>query len=55
MDMPASDWNLRRLQPKQLEPYHDFFSVMTYDLHGPWDGDVKQVGAVRADEHPQDR
>ena len=29
-----------------MEPYVDFFGLMTYDLHGPWDAQVKQIGKV---------
>ncbi|KAI1097516.1 glycosyl hydrolases family 18-domain-containing protein [Jackrogersella minutella] len=29
-----------------MQPYVDFFGLMTYDLHGPWDKDVKDVGSV---------
>ena len=29
-----------------MEPYVDFFGLMTYDLHGPWDAEVKQIGKV---------
>ncbi|KAI0118066.1 glycosyl hydrolases family 18-domain-containing protein [Hypoxylon sp. NC0597] len=27
-----------------MEPYVDFFGLMTYDLHGPWDASVKDIG-----------
>ncbi|KAF7558106.1 hypothetical protein G7Z17_g84 [Cylindrodendrum hubeiense] len=44
--IPTSYWYLRWFKPKEMEPYVDYFGVMTYDLHGPWDEDVKQIGRV---------
>lgn len=44
--LPSSYWYLRWFDPKAMEPYVDFFGVMTYDLHGPWDAKVKQIGKV---------
>jgi chitinase len=29
-----------------MQPYVDWFGVMTYDLHGPWDEKVVQIGKV---------
>jgi len=29
-----------------MEPILDFFNVMTYDLHGTWDRDVKSIGNI---------
>lgn len=29
-----------------MEPIIDFFNVMTYDLHGLWDRDVKSIGPI---------
>ncbi|PSR80523.1 glycosyl hydrolases family 18-domain-containing protein [Coniella lustricola] len=29
-----------------MEPYVDFFGLMTYDLHGPWDASVVDIGKV---------
>ncbi|KAJ4288855.1 hypothetical protein N0V88_007185 [Collariella sp. IMI 366227] len=46
MAIPASYWYLRWFKPKEMEPYVDWFGIMTYDLHGPWDKDVKQIGTV---------
>ncbi|KAM0205056.1 hypothetical protein ACHAPA_008626 [Fusarium lateritium] len=37
---------IRCVKPKQIEQYVDYMGIMTYDLYGPWDGDVKQVGHV---------
>ena len=44
--LPASYWYLRWFDPHAMEPYVDFFGLMTYDLHGPWDAEVKQIGKV---------
>ncbi|RWA12354.1 hypothetical protein EKO27_g2735 [Xylaria grammica] len=44
--IPTSYWYLRWFKPKQMEPYVDWFGVMTYDLHGPWDEAVRQIGRV---------
>lgn len=46
MAIPASYWYLRWFKPKEMEPYVDWFGIMTYDLHGPWDKGVKQIGTV---------
>ncbi|OTA65820.1 glycoside hydrolase family 18 protein, partial [Hypoxylon sp. EC38] len=42
--LPSSYWYLRWFDPKAMEPYVDFFGLMTYDLHGPWDASVKDIG-----------
>ena len=39
-------WYLRGFKPKAMEPYVDFFGFMAYDLHGPWDTDVKALGSI---------
>jgi chitinase len=44
----ASYWYLRGFDPKAMEPYVDWFGVMTYDLHGPWDKSVKHIGPIVA-------
>lgn len=33
--LPSSYWYLRWFDPKAMEPYVNFFGLMTYDLHGP--------------------
>jgi chitinase len=43
---PASYWYLRWYKPKEMQQYVDWFGVMTYDLHGPWDEKVVQIGKV---------
>jgi hypothetical protein len=44
--LPASYWYLRWFDPIAMQPYVDFFGLMTYDLHGPWDAEVKQIGQI---------
>ncbi|KAI6750545.1 hypothetical protein HG530_014826 [Fusarium avenaceum] len=44
--IPTSYWYLRWFKPKEIEQYVDYMGIMTYDLHGPWDEDIKQVGRV---------
>ncbi|MCJ1283616.1 hypothetical protein MMC26_002947 [Xylographa opegraphella] len=44
--LPSSYWYLRWFDPKAMEPFVDFFGLMTYDLHGPWDAEVKSIGQV---------
>lgn len=55
--LPSSYWYLRWFDPKAMEPYVNFFGLMTYDLHGPWDGEVKQIGkkGTRSDQYSRDR
>ncbi|KAI1749014.1 hypothetical protein F4782DRAFT_514853 [Xylaria castorea] len=44
--IPASYWYLRWFDPIAMEPYVDFFGLLSYDLHGPWDKAIKDVGPV---------
>lgn len=44
--IPSSYWYLRWFKPKEMEPYVDYFGLMSYDLHGSWDADVKNIGKV---------
>ncbi|PGH03305.1 chitinase [Blastomyces parvus] len=36
--LPASYWYLRGFDLKGMSEYVDWFNVMTYDIHGTWDG-----------------
>lgn len=38
-------WYLRGFKPVDIQPYVDFMGFMAYDLHGPWDTDVKALGS----------
>ncbi|UDD56387.1 hypothetical protein AFCA_003934 [Aspergillus flavus] len=42
--LPASYWYLQGFDIVNLEPYVDWFNVMTYDIHGLWDAHGKEVG-----------
>jgi chitinase len=37
-------WYFRGFRPAKIQRYLDFFGFMSYDLHGPWDTDVKALG-----------
>lgn len=41
---PASYWYLRHFKIGQMSNYLDFINVMTYDIHGTWDSDIKSLG-----------
>ncbi|KAK7962894.1 glycoside hydrolase superfamily [Apiospora aurea] len=38
-------WYLRGFKPKEMESSVNFLNFMAYDLHGPWDTDVKALGS----------
>jgi len=42
--LPASYWYLQNFDIKNMEPIVDWFNVMTYDLHGTWDGTNPYLG-----------
>jgi hypothetical protein len=42
--LPAQYEYLKAMNPKAIEAYVDWFSMLTYDLHGPWDADVPAFG-----------
>ncbi|KAI5249676.1 glycoside hydrolase [Aureobasidium subglaciale] len=42
--LPASYWYLRHFDVKGMEPYVDWFNVMTYDIHGVWDSENRFTG-----------
>ncbi|CAJ2504362.1 Uu.00g117560.m01.CDS01 [Anthostomella pinea] len=44
--IPASYWYLKWFDPVAMEPYVDFLGILSYDLHGPWDKTIKDVGPV---------
>ncbi|KAL4969965.1 glycoside hydrolase superfamily [Aspergillus stella-maris] len=41
---PASYWYLREFDIVHLEPHVDFLNIMTYDIHGVWDGPIESLG-----------
>ncbi|KAK0613259.1 chitinase [Immersiella caudata] len=43
--IPASYWYLRGFNLKDMEPWVDWFNIMTYDIHGTWDSTVKSIGS----------
>ncbi|KAJ4983451.1 hypothetical protein SVAN01_11059 [Stagonosporopsis vannaccii] len=44
--MPAQYEYLKHLDPKALESSVDFFNVLAYDLHGPWDAAIPGLGPL---------
>jgi hypothetical protein len=42
--LPAQYEYLKVMNPKAIEAYVDWFNMLTYDLHGPWDADVPAFG-----------
>ncbi|KNC84198.1 hypothetical protein SARC_03587 [Sphaeroforma arctica JP610] len=45
MAVPLSNWYLRHFDINALQYQLDFFNVMSYDLHGVWDGVIPTMGA----------
>ncbi|KZZ87786.1 Glycoside hydrolase, subgroup, catalytic core [Moelleriella libera RCEF 2490] len=43
--LPASYWYLQHFDIKNMEQHLDWFNVMSYDLHGTWDGTNPYLGA----------
>ena len=41
---PASYWYLRHFKIGEMSQHLDFINVMTYDIHGVWDRDIKSLG-----------
>ncbi|KAJ8114497.1 hypothetical protein OPT61_g3630 [Boeremia exigua] len=44
--LPAQYEYLKHLDPKAMESSVDFFNVLAYDLHGPWDASIPGLGPV---------
>ncbi|KAI0536383.1 chitinase [Xylaria digitata] len=42
--LPASYWYLQHFDIKNMEPIVDWFNMMSYDLHGTWDGTNPYLG-----------
>jgi chitinase len=39
-------WYLRGFKPAAMQEHVDFMGFMAYDLHGPWDTDVRTLGSI---------
>ncbi|KAF2124900.1 glycoside hydrolase family 18 protein [Dothidotthia symphoricarpi CBS 119687] len=46
LTLPASYWYLRGFDLQGMEPYLDWFNVMTYDIHGVWDASIDSLGPI---------
>ena len=44
MTLPTSYWYLQHFDLPGIQPYVDWFNLMSYDLHGVWDAASKFVG-----------
>jgi chitinase len=44
--LPSSYWYMQDFDIVSIDPIVDWFNVMTYDLHGVWDGTDPFIGAV---------
>ncbi|PGH14882.1 hypothetical protein AJ79_02744 [Helicocarpus griseus UAMH5409] len=44
--LPASYWYLRGFDVKGMAEYVDWFNIMSYDIHGTWDGNSKWTKEV---------
>ncbi|KAF7672440.1 glycoside hydrolase family 18 protein [Alternaria burnsii] len=46
LTLPASYWYLRGFNLQEMEPYLDWFNMMTYDIHGVWDASIDSLGPI---------
>lgn len=44
--IPSSYWYMQHFDIVEIDPTVDWFNIMTYDLHGTWDGNDPYVGSV---------
>ncbi|KAM3447483.1 hypothetical protein MY3296_008663 [Beauveria thailandica] len=44
LTLPSSYWYMRGFDIKRLEKYVDWFNMMTYDIHGVWDKEIRFTG-----------
>lgn len=44
--LPSSYWYMQHFDLVGMEPYLDWFNIMTYDIHGTWDGNNPYTSAV---------
>ncbi|PYH81904.1 chitinase [Aspergillus uvarum CBS 121591] len=43
--IPSSYWYMQHFDIVSMDPIIDWFNIMTYDLHGTWDGNDPYIGA----------
>lgn len=43
---PSSFWYMQHFDIVSIDPIVDWFNIMTYDLHGTWDGTDKYIGKI---------
>lgn len=46
--LPASYWYLQNFDLAGMQPFVDWFNIMSYDIHGVWDAASKFVGSFVA-------
>ncbi|KAJ0383092.1 hypothetical protein COL922a_011197 [Colletotrichum nupharicola] len=46
--LPASYWYLQNFDLAGMQPFVDWFNIMSYDIHGVWDAASKFVGPIVA-------
>lgn len=44
LTLPAFYWYLQHFDLAKMQPYVDWFNLISYDLHGTWDAASKFVG-----------
>ncbi|CAG8236650.1 unnamed protein product [Penicillium salamii] len=44
--IPSSYWYMQHFDIVSIDPIVDWFNIMTYDLHGTWDGTDPYIGKV---------
>ncbi|KAF2994459.1 hypothetical protein E8E14_002478 [Neopestalotiopsis sp. 37M] len=44
--LPSSYWYLQGFDVVSMEPYVDWFNLMSYDIHGKWDGNSPYTQAI---------
>lgn len=37
---------MRHFDIVKMDPIIDWFNIMTYDIHGTWDGTIPSIGAI---------
>ena len=52
---PAGPWNYENMEVSQIHQYLDWINLMTYDLHGAWNGDQDAVTNHHSALYPTDR